>query len=294
MELTHALFNQGDPVAAAVDGSVKLVGVDGTIGSDPAEIIPRWDIVVTVQDADENRDGLQPDSFEVGMTNGAQTEQLTLVETGVSTGIFTGSIGTVFSLSFSSDDGIVQASAGDALHLCYVDSLDGAGNTLQRCATTQVVGGSDGALRTTVASQPGDTVRVRVIDADLEGSVVVTAANGRTGEVESILLSSFGASDSLFFGRFFTSLQAGSSGDSTLQVAKGDVLAISYADTLTEQGGTAALSDDNEVVDPFGNADGNGQVQAFDAARVLLHSLTPFLSGLDSLGRARSRLLTHR
>jgi hypothetical protein len=41
--------------------------------------------------------------------------------------------------------------------------------------------------------------------------------------------------------------------------------------------------DDDEVVDPFGDADGNGQTQAFDAAKVLLHSLSPFLTGLDSL-----------
>ena len=52
---------------------------------------------------------------------------------------------------------------------------------------------------------------------------------------------------------------------------------------MTALGGTASVSDDDEVVDPFGDADGNGQRQAFDAAQVLLHVLSPFLTGLDSL-----------
>jgi hypothetical protein len=36
-------------------------------------------------------------------------------------------------------------------------------------------------------------------------------------------------------------------------------------------------------VNPFGDAEGNGQVQAYDASRVLYHRLSPFLVGLDSL-----------
>ena len=289
LELTHVLLNDGDPTVTATDGSVTLVGVDGTIESDPAEIIPRWDIDVTVTDVDEDRDGLSADSFEVAVTNGTQTETVTVEETGNSTGIFEGSIETVFSLSFSSDDGIVQALAGDAVEFCYGDSLDATGATVERCATTDVVGGHDSSIRTTVVSQPGDTVRVRVTDADLEASVDVVVANARTGEVESIVLSPFAIGDSHFYGRFFTDTQAGSVGDSTVEVAKGDVVVVTYGDTLTAVGGTAVRTDDDEVVDPFGDADGNGNVQAFDAAQVLFHRLQTYgggagsLSGLDSL-----------
>ena len=289
LELAHALLNDGDPAATAVDGSVTLVGVDGTIVSAPTEIIPRWDIDVTVTDGDEDRDDQSADSFAVAVTNGSQTELLTVFESGASTGVFGGSIETAFSLSSSSDDGIVQAQAGDAIQFCYGDSLDSAGNTVERCATTQVIGGHDSQLRTTVVSQPEDTVRVRVIDADLEASVAVSVANARTGEVESIVLSQFAIGDSHFYGRFFTDTQAGSVGDSTMEVAKGDVMVVTYGDTLTSEGGTAVLTDDDEVVDPFGDADGNGNVQAFDAAQVLWHRLQTYaggagsLSGLDSL-----------
>ena len=139
LELTHVLLNDGDPVAVVTDGSVTLVGVDGTIASAPEEIIPRWSIAVMVTDADEDRDAGNADAFDVAVTNGSQTETVVVEETGANTGIFSGEIETVFSLSFSSDDGIVQAQAGDVVEFCYGDSLDSAGNTVERCATTQVI-----------------------------------------------------------------------------------------------------------------------------------------------------------
>lgn len=153
----------------------------------------------------------------------------------------------------------------------------------QRTDTTEVIGGHNAALQVTMVAQTGDTVRVRVIDADLAGQVLVTVGNDRTGESESILLAQDATMDSVFFGQVRTTSQASVPGDSTLEVAKGDTLLVTYNDTLTLEGGTATLIDDDEVVDPFGDADGNGQVQAFDAARVLYHVLWPYLTGLDSL-----------
>lgn len=262
---------------------MTLIGVDGSIDSTPADIYPRWPVQVSVTDIDEDRDSLTPDSFEVAVTNGGQTETLTVTETGNSTGVFEGSVGTVFSTVPSSGDGIVQAQAGDQIVFAYSDSLDATGSTVGRSDTTDVVGGDDGSVRATVVSQPGDTVRVRVTDADLSVSVEVTVENGRTTESESILLSAFSSGSSVYYGRFFTSAQTATPGDSTMEVAKGDTLTITYADTLTALGGTADQVDDDEVVDPFGDADGNTQVQAYDAAKVLLHCLTPYLTGVDSL-----------
>ena len=289
LTLTHLLFNDGDPEAVSGDGSVTLVGMDGVIVSQPAEIIPRWSVGVSVYDVDEDRDSGALDAFVVQVVNGGQAETLTVTETGIGTGVFSGGIGTAFSLSFTTDDGIVQAKAGDQIVFSYADSLDGAGATVERTDFTDVVGGTDGAIRVSVVSQPGDTVRVRVADADLDESVFVSVENGRTGEVESIVLSQFDVGDSHFYGRFFTDSQAGAVGDSTLEVAKGDVVVVTYADTLTAEGGTAVRMDDDEGVDPFGDADGNGTVQAFDAAQVLWHRLLTYgdnpgnLTGLDSL-----------
>ena len=289
LELTHVLFNNGTPDYMKTDGSVTLVGTDGIVTSLPSEILPRWSIEVSVYDIDEDRNAGVRDALDVGIANGSQTETLTVTETGSSTGVFSGVISTAFSLSFTSDDGIVQAKAGDQILFSYADSLDSNGDTQTRTAATDVLGGTDGQIRATVVSQPGDTVRVRVSDADLSDAVAVSVANPRTGETESILLSQFTSGESHFYGRFFTAAQAGAVGDSTLEAAKGDVLSITYADTLTEQGGTATVMDADEVVDPFGDAHPNGSVQAFDAAQVLIHRLSTYgggagtLSGLDSL-----------
>ena len=289
LKLEHVLFNDGVPGYLAVDGSIKVVGTDGAITSQPSEILPRWSVGVSVYDLDEDRDSGTRDAFAVGVVNGSQTETLTVTETGNSTGAFTGTISTVFSLSFSSDDGIIQAKAGDQVVFSYADSLDSNGDTQLRTDVTDVLGGTDGVIRVTVVSQPGDTVRVRVSDADLSDAVAVSVANPRTGETESIVLSQFSGGSSVFYGRFFTAAQAGAVGDSTLVVQKGDVLSITYADTLTANGGTASVVDDDEVVDPFGDADGDGKLTAYDAHLVLRHRLLTYggdpgiLSGLDSL-----------
>ena len=277
------LFNDGVPGYLAVDGSIKVVGADGSIVSLPSEILPRWSIGVSVYDLDEDRNTGTRDAFAIGVANGSQTETLILTETGSNTGIFSGVIGTEFSLSLISDDGIIQAKAGDQIVFSYADSLDSNGNTQIRTAATDVLGGTDGVILTTVVSQPGDTVRVRVSDADLSDAVAVSVANPRTGETESILLSQFTSGESHFYGRFFTEVQAGAVGDSTLEMAKGDILSITYGDTLTEAGGTAAVVDDDEVVDPFGDAHPNGSVQAFDAAQVLIHRLSTYGGGAGTL-----------
>ena len=291
LTLEHVLFNDGVPSYIATNGSIKLVGTDGTIDSDPVTIIPRWPIQITITDIDEDRDTGSADAFDVRVTNGSQTEAITVTETGNSTGVFDGSIITVFSLGATSGDDVVQARAGDAISFCYDDSLNADGETEERCATTNVIGGTNGQIRTTVVSQPGDTVRVRVEDADLSESVAVTVENPRTGEAESILLSIFTPGTSVFYGRIFTDrgAAAGTPGNDVLNVLKADVLLITYADELTALGGTATVPDDNEVVDPFGDVDDNGQVQAYDAALVLAHRLSTYgggdgtLSGLDSL-----------
>ena len=147
LTLEHVLFNDGTPGNTAVSGSVTLVGIDGSIASAPATIIPREDITVTVTDADEDRDSNSPDSFDVAIANGTQTETLALVETGNSTGIFTATISTVFSLGAISGDGIIQAKAGDAIVSTYDDSLDAVGNTTPRSDQTDAIGGTDGAIR---------------------------------------------------------------------------------------------------------------------------------------------------
>ena len=295
LTLEHVLFNDGTPDNTKEGGSVTLIGVNGTIVSLPSEIIPRWSIGVSVSDRDEDRTGTR-DAFSVQVINGSESEILPVFETGNTTGVFSGTIGTVFSLSASPGDGLVQAKAGDQIVFTYTDLLDGNGDTIERTDITNVTGGADGALRATVVSQPGDTVRIKVTDSDLSETVSVSVENPRTGEAESILLSVFSPGSSIFYGRVFTNrgAAAGNGNDSTLNVLKADVLEITYADTLTALGGTATVPDEDEVVDPFGDTmlppippfngkPADGTSGAIDAFAVLYHRLYPYIVGIDSL-----------
>jgi len=285
LSLVHVLFNDGTPGHTPSHGSVTLVGTEGTLAMVPETILPRWPIQVTVTDADEDRDPEVVDAFDVEVSNDSQTETLTLTETGNSTGLFSGSLETVFSLAPTSGDGMVQAQAGDPIVVTYADWLDAAGATVARTDVTEVIGGTDGELQVTVVSQPEDTVRVRVTDADLSERVSVSVENPRTGESESILLSAFSGGSSVYLGRVYTDrgVGPGVSGDSVLVVQKADELVFTYPDTLTALGGKETVLGRDYVIDRFGDADGNGQVQAYDASRVLYNRLFPFLTGRDSL-----------
>lgn len=107
----------------------------------------------------------------------------------------------------------------------------------------------------------------------------VTVTNTITNEVETLLLAEQGVDTDVFFGKLPTTSGGvpGTNGDGTLHTNKLDVMEVLFADELTEQGGTAAPTALHDVVDPFGDADGNGQVQAFDAAKALQHALNPYL-----------------
>jgi hypothetical protein len=149
----------------------------------------------------------------------------------------------------------------------------------------------DGQIRVTVVSQPGDTVRVRVSDADLNqapGQVeswLAGARNVRTGEEERVLLNEWSANDTVFFGMLTSTLGSGPgpNHDGVMVARKADTLVVTYVDSLTGLGAIVPVQGADRVVNPFGDADGNGQVQAYDASRVLYHRLHPYLSGLDSL-----------
>ena len=289
LDLEAVVFNTGDVATLVTDGSVTLVGVDGSTASAPVEIIPRDDITVTIDDADEDRDGNNPDSFDVRVTNGTQTETLTVTETGDATGLFEGTISTAFSLGSTSGDGIVQAQAGDLIEFCYDDSLDATGGTVERCTTTDVIGGTDGSVAITLVSQPGDPLYIQVVDADLNVSfssaetVSVTIENSRTAESFTLVLTEADVDDEVFFAGIPTT--AGASTATVIGTAEDDVVTVTYDDVVTGVGDQQDRAATDEVIDPWGDADDNESLQAFDAAQVLLDVLSggTLLSGVSRL-----------
>ena len=292
LTLTHVLFNDGVPGNIPQNGSVTLVGNDGAISALPGQIAPSFSVGVTVTDLDQDLDDQNPDQFNVTVTvrdigtNIVETEVLQVTETGNSTGVFTATMASIFSLTGNPGDGILQIQAGDQIEFLHIDLLDAAGNgPINRIALVDVLGGDDGTIAVTLATQPGDPIYILVDDEDLNDdplnieTVQVTATNG--GDTEIVTLTELDIDDDRFYGSVPTTSTASVAGQ--LTTAFGDGASVSYTDLFNTQGGAVTISATNQVIDPWGDADSNGQVQAFDAAQILLHVLFPHLDPLEIL-----------
>jgi hypothetical protein len=292
LTLEHVLLNAGTPANTPGNGSIKVVGVDGVVVASPAVIGSSQPIQITITEADEDRDAGIAESLTVQVANGAQSETVTVTETAISSGVFVGSIDAVISTGTTSGDGVVQAQIGEQIAVCYDDVLDASGNTVQQCDTVDLILGTLGGIDMTVVTEPADTVRVRVVDPDLNidplqaDLVHISVKNSTTLEVETIQLNETGADTDIFIGRLFTlfATGAGAVGDSTLNVQQGDLQIGDYLDTAAGTGNAEHLLDTTTTVDPWGDASGNGQLRGFDAAEILSHAVgATTLTGLDSL-----------
>jgi DNA-binding beta-propeller fold protein YncE len=292
LALSGVLLNDGNPPNVTIDGLVTLVGNDGSIGSLPAQFIPRDDLTITVIDLDADLDGLaNTDQVTITATNLTTSDQITglvLSEDAATAGTFTGTVSTEFGTS-AIVDALIQAQAGEIVEVSFSDALDGNGaGPIVRTAQSTAIGGVDGTVQVTDATQPGDVVYIKVTDADLNTSfssaetaqVVITSSNG---ESEVVLLTEVDVDDDVFFGSLNSAsgASAGTDDDGTINGQKGDVLTATYDDVVTALGDQLDRIDADQVVDPFGDADGNASVQAFDAAQALFHVLSPFLTGLE-------------
>lgn len=292
LTLEHVLLNAGTPAATIVSGSLKTTGIDGSISSNPQQTGSNGPIAITIVDADANRDGGSVESLLVTVSNNGDSESFTAVETGVASGQFAGSINAAFSAAFTAGDGIVQVQSGQQASFCFDDSLDASGNTTQRCATTMFISGSLGAIEVTNAAQAADTLRVRLVDVDLNVNAAqvdiatISFVNNTTLESETIQLNETGVNTSIFVGRAFTvfGTGAGALGDSALNIQRGDLVLADYLDLASGVGQAQSVRDTCQVLDPWGDASGNGQLRGFDAAEILAHVVgSATLTGLDSL-----------
>lgn len=292
LTLQHVLLNAGTPAATPVSGSLKVTGIDGSISSNPQQTGSSGPIAITIVDADANRDGSSVESLLVTVSNNGDSESFTAVETGVASGQFAGSINAAFSPGFTAGDGVIQVQSGQQASFCFDDSLDASGNTVQRCTTTMFVSGTLGTIEVTNAAQSADTLRVRLVDIDLNLNAAqadiatISFVNNTTLESETILLNETGDNTSIFVGRAFTvfGTGAGAVGDSTLNIQRGDLVLADYLDLASGVGQAQNVRDTCQVLDPWGDASGNGQLRGFDAAEILAHVVgSATLTGLDSL-----------
>ena len=291
LTLEVASVNEAPPVGGVTHGLVTIIGVDGTIDSTPNPVELEQTVLIAVTDADEDRTGAA-DSVPVTVTNGADVETLSAVETGTATGLFEVTIPVSFAVTANPGDLIVQAEVGDDISVCYDDFLNAAGATVPRCDIVAVVGNTDGIVDATIVAAPGDTVHVRLEDQDLNTDPVsvesgsVTVVHFFTAEEETVLLQETGPDTDIFIGRFYTVFgsTAGAVGDTIINIQKADSLLVRYDDALTAAGPPASFMDTTAIVDPFGDASGNGTVSALDAFLVLEHWVGNItLAGLDSM-----------
>ena len=290
--LEYALVNAGTPAVTPVDGSLRVTGSDGTIQVNPQWIGSDMPVSIAALDLEANRDSGAVESLQVTVQTGADSEVVSALETGAASGAFGASIAVAIDTVVVPGDGIVQAQPGDSLFFCFDDSLDANGYTVSRCAVASIISGIPGSVELTNAVQPADTLRVKLQDPDLNldsglrESVHISLSNATTGETETILLNETGDSTGIFFGRTFTVLGTGSGtpGDSVLHVQRGDLVVADYLDLAAGQGVAVHILDTCHVLDPWGDASGNGQLRGFDAAEILAHVVgSAPLSGLDSL-----------
>lgn len=287
-QLAYTLLNAGLPAATSVDGAVTVVGADAVVTITPASITPGDPLQLIVDDADADTSaGIDSATFKV--TAGGDSETLQVIET--TPGHFETSLATAFSASYTAGDGLLQVSSGAQISLCFTDSLDAAGATVERCETANVIGGTDGSVEATVSVQAGDSLRIRVLDIDLNstGSVdfaTATVINPRTGEQEAVTLTETGPNTSAFFGTLATlnATGPGIDDDGQLEARRPDLLSVEYIDAATASGGSQTRIWSTTTLDLFGDASGNGGVRGFDASLILNHSVGAMtLTGADSL-----------
>ncbi|MFT5085767.1 MAG: hypothetical protein ACI906_000437 [Candidatus Latescibacterota bacterium] len=292
LTLEHVLLNAGTPATTPVNGSLKITGIDGSISTDPQQTGSNGPIAITIIDADANRNGGSVENLLVTVSNNGDSESFTAVETGVASGQFEGSINAAFSPGFTVGDGTVQIQLGQQGSFCFDDSLDANGNTTQRCAATIFILGTLGTIEVTNAAQAADTLRVRVVDVDLNANTaqvdiaIISLVNNTTLESETIQLNETGDNTNIFVGRAFTvfGTGAGAVGDSALNIQRGDLVLADYIDLAAGTGQAENVRDTCQVLDPWGDASGNGQLRGFDAAEILAHVVgSATLTGLDSL-----------
>ena len=186
----------------------------------------------------------------------------------------------------------IRHTANSDLEITYVHFNGGRPEWTPITSGSVLLVGNDGALAATVVSTPADTIRLRVTDVDFNldpaqiDTAPVVVVNGTTGELEDVLLQELSVDDDVFFGivRSVSAAGAGVDSDGIFNTQDGDSLFITFVDSLTAAGTQVSLLDTNFVIDPLGDADGNGMAQAFDAARILAHAVGYItLAGRDSM-----------
>ncbi|MEI6215603.1 MAG: DUF4347 domain-containing protein, partial [Desulfuromonadales bacterium] len=119
--------------------------VTGTTGI--AAVVAGQTITLTVTDADLNTNAGTAQTTSVTVTNNAtgETETVTLTETGINTGIFSGTLASTTGAGGGNNSGTLNVASGNTIKVDYIDALDATGAVNQtRTASTVATAGITG------------------------------------------------------------------------------------------------------------------------------------------------------
>ncbi len=142
----YGLTTSGTTVVTIANNDNLVTGVDGTVTITPTSV-PGDSLTITVTDADLNILATAAETVVVQVVNNntGEVEQIALAETGIDTGLFTGTLATQPGGSAgTNNDGSMNTSAGNTLTVTYEDQLDAAGSSVSRTAQSSVSSDSDG------------------------------------------------------------------------------------------------------------------------------------------------------
>ncbi len=253
----------GDDLAASYPAPLTVTINEASLGlTDPLDIL------------NNNTAAVETIIVPVANDRTGETENVTLTETDINSGLFSGGVPTFLaSTAGTSGSGVMRVQTGDtftatgsltvvatsrAITASKITST-GTVNSITTSNTAIRVGGD--TVNIASIGFPGDNVTVTVNDTDLNvnasgsESTTVTVSNNRTGESETLALSETGVNTGTFTGVLPTasSTGAGASNDGTLNVSDGDTIIASYADTRASNG-VAAIVTASGTVGGFNNS----------------------------------------
>lgn len=220
----------------------------GTIDQTPS-IFPGQPVSLTVTDLDLKGQSLIFVASKNTLTN--EIEQVGLTETGSNTGIFDGSVSTTFGIVAGIDnDNTFHTQAGDSIRSVYYDAVNAGGVAAFASGQTFVEGGFTGTVSATPSlAAAGTAFLFTLTDEDLNynnlsvESYLYDAINS-TGEHELMTMTETGASSGVFVSNLFTLFGAtpGPNNDGLMTVQPGNVITLTYFDTLNALGTNDTVS----------------------------------------------------
>jgi|GEM_PF-2805912 len=242
---TDALTATGAVNQSATDTKTATAGITGTIAL--GNIVAGQAITITTTDADLNTDATTAQTVSVQVKNNAtgEIETVTLTETGINTGIFSGTLGSTNNgTAGANNSGDLNVASGNTVTVTYTDALTATGAVNQTATDTKTAtAGITGTvtLSNIVAGQP-TTVTVTDLDLNTNAATAQTISvqlkNNATGEIETVTLTETGINTGIFSGTLVTAESNGTGVDNTgtLNVAGGNTMTVTYTDALTTSG----------------------------------------------------------